>query len=286
MINERNTLIDSRPSGAQVSQASQQCFPPLYEDHRLDQLWSDVDVNDYMTPFNALSEASSPVIRSRNASVENLGSLGALSQQHAVPAHALHSRLDNLRDASGPRLRQLTPIDHANPPGWVRAGRGIAEHANGPRVMMPIPLPGESSQMSREAITERWLQQLPEECLPLDARTLSKVPSYQTAVRAPANTPVSGDLPDYAAATRGGTSPRQPPVGTGRHPRSASAPDATNPNPTTTGENSTGSPTRNSPAKNNPAENTPAGPSTGTGTAGTGAAPGSLRNRIIRFTLD
>ena len=44
------------------------------------------------------------------------------------------------------------------------------------------------------------------EHLEYDPAALSKVPSYQTAVRTPAGTPVHHDLPNYEAATS--TSPR------------------------------------------------------------------------------
>ena len=196
MVNERNQLIEVRPTDAMISQARESHAPPLYGHHRLDQLWREIDPAGYMTPANAISGANTPLPSpSRNASSENLTLADVVSPSlpssspNAIPPHLLRTRLDHLPDDAA-----LAP-DHAA----TSSGNGTIPEApsTGPAPTDQVAL---SHPTSREARAESPVQMT--EHIEYDTGVLSKVPSYRTAVEAPAGTPLSGDLPDYEAATR------------------------------------------------------------------------------------
>ncbi|KAI9883323.1 MAG: Ubiquitin fusion degradation protein 4 [Watsoniomyces obsoletus] len=221
MVDEKNKLIHSGLSVLQIDQGGNGNgngnSPPDYENHQLDRLWSKIDVEGYATPAEAISGGNSPSIRSRNESVENLGSLDGLSQ-HAVPAHALYNRLDNVRNASGGGLRRLTPIEIPTPTSRIR--RGISEDGSTIiEVASPLPsglrreISGDdivdvAGSSSREGTRATETDEVEVEEIDLSQTPLSKVPSYQTTASAPVRPRVSAELPSYEDAT-GNTVPRQ-----------------------------------------------------------------------------
>ena len=197
-------LSGRRPTDADVAMAidAEQQAPPLYGDHLLDVLWSDIDANGYASPVNGLSGINSPTqVWSRNASTENLGSAepGPQPPTSGVPAQALQSRLTTLpgeagpspRDAARPRRPPGSP--HSDSPERDRPRRrgALSDGESGTPVSHPVS--GEGRSGSPPAMATEHIE--------YDTEVLSKVPSYHTAMRAPTGLPLSSDLPDYEAAT-------------------------------------------------------------------------------------
>ncbi|KAI9826544.1 MAG: hypothetical protein M1832_006140 [Thelocarpon impressellum] len=218
-LDERNQI--SSPVGQAVqahSALDPSSAPPLYGEHTFDQLWSDIDPSGYTTPVEGSSPVNSPGARSRNASYESLAALGApaLHDHGVMAAQALRQRLTDLHDPNAtrqPRSLQeasqvignmsMTPISRT-PDQDSRSRASPTGHGQGAptRAGLTPPRLG-SGERSPTAPAPDY-----------DPATLSKVPSYQTAVRTPAGTPVRHDLPDYAAAVGSApvfAAPRSPP---------------------------------------------------------------------------
>ncbi|KAJ9634718.1 hypothetical protein H2204_006167 [Knufia peltigerae] len=230
-INENNDLVDQSPQAGRAAIANDLAHsaPPVYGQHTLDALYSDVD--GYRTPGMALSSPGTPYLHSRHASSENLASLAGVANGNFVSPIALENRLQDLRFADAGR----TNDDDNEAPGGAGSSRGdsnapqsiddyFLSHSSTPgappRVSPHEPSshnglysvdpsqPG-SNLMSRRTSEEDEGQQ------PSGSRTpfpqydhmenLARVPSYATAVKAPApRTPYEGSpcLPTYGAAVR------------------------------------------------------------------------------------
>lgn len=241
-INEDNEVVDQTPVAARRAMQTDLAHqtPPLYGDHQLDQLYSEVDFSGYRTPGNVSTPGTPFGSHSRNISSENLFALDEASGGSSAPAAngtgpgdvsaaALRSRLQNLRSGPTPLANECNPNDQDTSPDVARrtSATNGSRHgdyfssetssrrsrsrssANGSRSVTPGPdrsSIGSGTNLSRRTSDED------DYLLPSGAQTpeprfyeieyLSRVPSYATAVRAPAHQPYSGsDLPSYGDAT-------------------------------------------------------------------------------------
>ena len=94
-VNDREQQSRQNPR-AMASEAMNALAPPVYGDHRLDQLYVDFDRSGYDTPGPLSSGAATPLSSSsRNASIEDLASMDTIANSNGT-ACALQSRLSSL----------------------------------------------------------------------------------------------------------------------------------------------------------------------------------------------
>jgi hypothetical protein len=206
-IDENNNLREqTQQSTRQAADdfAAQQA-PPLYGEHTFDQLYSEVDPNGYRTPGPGSGGPGTPFgALSRNISSENLPSMAAVSNTD-ISASALHSRLSSL---STNRIFQTsTPNEAPNSPPENHANsRGLNVHFGdyfGPPSGSNSHSPG-SPELSRRPSDDGGHSPIPSGMATpfhpqyAEVETLSRVPSYSTAVRAAVG-PCDSGLPDYNA---------------------------------------------------------------------------------------
>ncbi|KAK5218990.1 hypothetical protein LTR72_008172 [Exophiala xenobiotica] len=226
-INENNDLVDQSPQASRAAIANDlaNSAPPLYGRHTLDALYSDVD--GYRTPGMALSGPGTPYLHSRHASSENLASLAGVANGTYVSPIALENRLQNLRaghpnedendlgggigrsrgDSSAPQTSDDYFLGHSPTPNMHPR---LSPHEPGSQ---SSAYPGTASQPESNMISRRTSEE--DDGLASGARTpfpqydhmedLARVPSYATAVKAPApRTPYEDStcLPTYGAAVR------------------------------------------------------------------------------------
>lgn len=167
--------------------------PPLYGQHVLDQLYASVE-SGLMTP-HPQSGMNTPFTQSRRGSSDNLASLNSAASDLSGPVHpdALSSRLHDLnlnsnsRNSSFIRRQIASGASGANTPRIPHGaqpndyfGNHSADHST--------PL---SRRTSEEELPAGRLsafasgQQTPEHLDYSEMGDLTKVPSYNTAVRAP-----------------------------------------------------------------------------------------------------
>ena len=230
-INENNDLVDQTPQASRAATENDlnHSAPPMYGEHTLDKLYSEVDPSGYLTPGMGLSTPGTPYLHSRQASNENLRNLNALANgstgastpdSGSVNPAALEYRLQNLHigpsqlgqeeldihihPASGDNSRR--PSDtHNQPDDYFTPNNTSASHSH------PVMSPNEAGASSSSASMSRRISE--EDGYVSGARTpfpqyahmedLARVPSYSTAVKAPA--PRNGrsgesSLPSYGAA--------------------------------------------------------------------------------------
>jgi arrestin-related trafficking adapter 4/5/7 len=243
-INDNNELVDQSPVAARraVENDLSHASPPLYGDHQLDQMYSDVDISGYHTPGNVSTPHTLFGSRSRNLSTENISALdtiplgsfvngvnGVLSTGD-MSAAALRHRLQNLRSGPSPPATETLP-NHpdfaADASRLTPAGNGgsLADYFNSEphsrssfnQSRSGTPGQDRSSIISEENVSRRTSDEDSSHILPgaqtpgpqyHEVEYLSRVPSYSTAVRASARTLYSSsDLPTYGAATSGRASP-------------------------------------------------------------------------------
>ncbi|KAK5701890.1 hypothetical protein LTR97_004708 [Elasticomyces elasticus] len=206
--------------------------PPEYGRHQLDMLFNDIDPTGYMSRVGSAPATPHGLnAQSRRASQENLASLNGLASgdatseiphQHgsAMPS-LLHSRLANLQDGGqsppGRRVQfaRNTSGDASPAPGMIDgsisapSGNGGYSHGSYSR---------ENSAPTSEAISRRTSDEDHADGLSqhdYDMSTLSRVPSYGAALRAPGSvTPFSEVPPSYVEAT---SRPPSPSPGTELH---------------------------------------------------------------------
>ncbi|KAK4580035.1 hypothetical protein LTR86_000237 [Recurvomyces mirabilis] len=202
--------------------------PPEYGRHQLDQMYSDIDPAGYMS--RAGSAPGTPhglYAQSRRGSHENLASLNGLANgmsngdatppgQHgsATPS-ILHSRLADLQEnghsvtaqTPGVRFAHSTSGGGSPAPGLARdrsperdhSGRGSYFASAGNSAPTSVPL---SRRTSDEHDTDNVHE------ADYDISTLSRVPSYGAALRAPGSiTPFTDGPPSYVDATSRPPSP-------------------------------------------------------------------------------
>jgi arrestin-related trafficking adapter 4/5/7 len=210
-INENNDLVDQSPqaSRAAVENDMNHCAPPLYGAHQLDKLYSEVDPSGYLTPA---AGPGTPYLHSRQPSHENLRSLDAIASSHgtsgistplggSISPAALQYRLQNLDVASGSLSRNdsqedgVTRASDPNEPGSYFSPEDMSHDSSG-------------ILSRRESEEADGLQSGARTPFAVYAHTedLARVPSYSTAVKAPAPHTNAGDLPTYGAVTTNGES--------------------------------------------------------------------------------
>lgn len=182
--------------------------PPTYGSHQLDQLvplYDGIDPTGFFTPGIRSGAATPFRFQSGNASSENL----SMSPEHGhtgADAHPslLRSRLRNLQ------LRD----DHRASMGQV-----VSRNANGGDSPGEQPLALTSSHDSDERVTPQnelfptVISPDDEEYVDYDMNAMSRMPSYNTAVKSSARG-VHGDVPPtYATATSRPPSPQLQPPG-------------------------------------------------------------------------
>ncbi|KAK9456673.1 hypothetical protein V1511DRAFT_219230 [Dipodascopsis uninucleata] len=178
--------------------------PPCYDDHIYDRLWEDIPTSGLNTP--SASGANTPRIRSRRNSGENADALGftALDSQRAqlhagLSALALSqannsdSYFPSRTPGSSTPLGVMTPITNFNEDGTVGfIGLDQATNSHHSRGASPMGSP-------RVPITD-------DGALELDFSSLSKVPSYSTAIRTPVSEDMVAWLPTYDSEVHSGPS--------------------------------------------------------------------------------
>lgn len=237
-INSNNDLVDQSPQAgrAAVENDLNNSAPPLYGEHMLDKLYSEVDPSGYLTPGIALSNPGTPYLHSRQASHENLRSLNALTNGSTgtstpngdlINPAALEYRLQNLHFTGPTRGEDLDiQIHPASGDGSRRAsgphvdpGDYFSTHSSSANHSQAVVSPNDANASSSSASMSRRVSE-EEDGYVSGARTpfpqyahmedLARVPSYSTAVKAPAPRRISGsapDLPSYGAAVTASTSP-------------------------------------------------------------------------------
>lgn len=179
-------------------------MPPVYGDHQFDQLYSEVDPNGYRTPGPASGPNTPFGPLSRNISAENLASMNALTTTD-ISASALHSRLTNLSANRPGHLPTPSDAAHDSPTEGHANSRGMNVH---------FDYFGQSSGSNSHSLGSPELSRRPSDDMEpgsipsgmatpfhpqyAEVETLSRVPSYSTAVRTTVG-PCDSNLPDYNA---------------------------------------------------------------------------------------
>ncbi|OCL06231.1 carbon catabolite repression protein cred [Glonium stellatum] len=217
---DQTVLIDHNfLSSAAMRDETHQTAPPTYGLHQLDELYNGIDPSGFMTPGPRGSAGNSGVNTpfyslSRSGSHEDIPStLGAVAHEdgNGASASALHSRLSNL----SMNINRTTRFA----PTW-----GSSHHSSGgstPHSADESHTASSSNSHSRHGSIRSYFgdQGTGADDYPhpeYDMEALIRTPSYNTAVRTPARTPISEDLPTYETATSRPTSPMQ-------HPHSGNA---------------------------------------------------------------
>ncbi|KAJ5089910.1 HECT-type ubiquitin ligase-interacting protein creD [Penicillium argentinense] len=204
-IDENNNIRDATPQATRraADDLAQQA-PPLYGDHQFDQLYSELDPNGYRTPGPGSGGPGTPFgPLSRNISAENLASMNALTNTD-ISASALHTRLTNLNSNSV----NHSPNEpaHESPTESHPNSRQLNVHFGdyfGPASGSTSHSPG-SPELSRRPSDEVDHDPIPSGMATpfhpqyAEVETLSRVPSYSTAVRAAVG-PCDSQLPGYEA---------------------------------------------------------------------------------------
>ena len=242
-INDNNDLVDQSPqaSRAAVENDLANSAPPLYGEHQLDKLYSEINPSGYLTP-GFLSTPGTPYLHSRHQSQENLRSLDAITNGSSgistpnggyVSPIALQNRLANL-DVNGHGPSHLSEdLDiNVHPASADMSRKNSQPRSNNEDYFAPHDpssqpqlSPNEPNngltQASSSSISRRVSED--DDIYPASgARTpfaqyahmedLSRVPSYSTAVKTSAprqGRNASVDLPTYGAAMTGSL-PREP----------------------------------------------------------------------------
>ncbi|KAL2862662.1 arrestin family protein [Aspergillus lucknowensis] len=190
-IDDNNTLVNVTPQATQaaINDLAQQA-PPLYGEHQFDQLYSELDPSGYRTPGPGSGPGTPYGTLSRNLSAENLASMNEITSTD-ISASALHTRLQNL-DPHGQSRHSPSEHDHLGVP---------SDH--GPTSGSNTNTPG-SPELPRRTSDEVDHDHLPSGMATpfhphfAELETLSRVPSYSTAVRSSVR-PHDSQLPDYRA---------------------------------------------------------------------------------------
>ncbi|KAK3331979.1 hypothetical protein B0T19DRAFT_90545 [Cercophora scortea] len=204
-LDDEGNLLQQDPLSTPAQEVNS-IAPPGYGEHVLDQLYQDMEDTGMQTPA-CHSGMSTPFYgHSRAGSAENLASLaGSMTITPAAlssrlqsvsmdPAHRNHSwgSLNGAAMASG-GSGGVTPLHQAD------SVHGHAHVHNSPPHTAPLSRRDSEEQQSSGSNTPEHIE-IPE------LAVLSKVPSYQTAVKSPIRTVSLSEhctLPDYRTATSG-----------------------------------------------------------------------------------
>ncbi|KAL2264865.1 hypothetical protein VTJ83DRAFT_7375 [Remersonia thermophila] len=192
---ENGAINRQLPNGASREAATM--APPAYELHKLDQLYEDMDSGAYLAS-GAASGVSSPLrARSRSASSENLHAMQL--QRGAIQPDVLAHRLQSM--ALDQRHRNLSWTSNLSAAGAIHPDVTSypADAARGDALTPLTPLTRHSSG---EPAPASGFETPPQHLDFLEVAALSRVPSYDTALRTPVRPLTSQDsaLPDYLTA--------------------------------------------------------------------------------------
>ena len=207
-IDENNNLRDQTLASSRraADEFAAHQAPPLYGEHQFDQLYSEVDPNGYRTPGPGSGPGTPFGPLSRNISAENLASMNALTNTD-ISASALHSRLTSLtasRFGTHPSPNELpheSPTDAQTNPqrrqlnvhfDYFGPSSGSNSHSPASPELSRRP----SDEVDHEAIPSGMATPFHPQYA--EVETLSRVPSYSTAVRATVGG-FDSNLPDYNA---------------------------------------------------------------------------------------
>lgn len=211
-IDDNNNLTGQTPQNTRIAvdEFAHQA-PPLYGEHTFDQLYSELDPSGYRTPGPGSGPGTPFTPLSRNISSENLASMNALTNTD-ISASALHHRLINLN---------ASPLHHPVNTGTSAPSEGLhgsQSPTEGHNIHRQLGVSNDyfgavsgsnthshgSPELSRRPSDEVEPEVLPSGmATPFhpqydEVETLSRVPSYSTAVRC-AVRPRDSGLPDYNA---------------------------------------------------------------------------------------
>lgn len=221
-IDDDNNLVNRGPTSINVTTAIDELTPPQYGNHQFDQLYSDIDPTGYMTPAGGPSGLNTPFqSRSRSVSSENLTSLNGVASSNFA-ANTLQSRLSNL-DVAGPsRVTRDRNLDRSQ---LSCSGDGQTEQGDESGTSLSRggyfgnggnqQALANGNTVSRRGSGDDDVTSGPVTPLHIEhsGESLSKVPSYTTALQSQTRTPVNDGLPTYQSATRGPVqTPPMPPV--------------------------------------------------------------------------
>ena len=199
-FDDNNNMVDQTPATAQraIDELAGQA-PPLYGEHQFDQLYSEVDPAGYRTPGPSSGSATPFGALSRNISAENLASMNAITNSQDLSA-SLHNRLSNLHASSrrpSPERDLHTDRDHVHfhIPGDSSGHSGQGTPHSLSRSSSDEIVHGTASGMPSGAATPRVPQYV-------EVESLSRVPSYSTAVRTTVQ-PCDSGLPNYQTVMAG-----------------------------------------------------------------------------------
>ncbi|KAJ5287474.1 HECT-type ubiquitin ligase-interacting protein creD [Penicillium angulare] len=211
-LDDNNNILDQSVVSANQRRAADefaaQQAPPLYGEHQFDQLYSQVDPNGYRTPGPGSGPNTPGGALSRNISTDNLASMNALTNTD-ISAAALRTRLQGIQGLHNMHtMGQPSPSEppHESPTESHPNSRQLNVHFNdyfGPSSGSNSHTPG-SPELSRRPSDEVDHEALPSGMATpfhpqfAEVETLSRVPSYSTAVRSNVGSFDSG-LPDYNA---------------------------------------------------------------------------------------
>ncbi|KAJ5129605.1 Immunoglobulin E-set [Penicillium bovifimosum] len=211
-IDDNNNLIAQTPQTTRmaVEDFAHQA-PPLYGEHLVDQLYSDVDPSGYRTPGPGSGPGTPFTPLSRNLSAENLASMNALTNTN-ISASALHRRLTSLNQNSGNHVTfgTITPGEPAHGAQSPPDGHNNTRQLGVPNDYFSPPSGSNSHSHGSPELSRRPSDEVDHDAFPsgmatpfhpqyAEVETLSRVPSYSTAVRC-AVRPHDAGLPDYTAA--------------------------------------------------------------------------------------
>ncbi|KAK3381400.1 hypothetical protein B0H63DRAFT_524125 [Podospora didyma] len=205
-LDEDGNLVRQLPSGTSSEEVAA-FAPPGYGEHVLDQLYEDVEASGLQTPHNQSGVTSPLYGHSRSGSAENLGSLA--NHMGITPA-ALSSRLQSMSLDASHRNNSYNSMSSMGGSSGAATPRQLGNTLTPPSVAQSAPL---SRQNSDEGLSSG--SNTPEHIDYPEISELSKVPSYQTAVKTPIRpTMFNGAfaLPDYVTATSAPGSPEQLPL--------------------------------------------------------------------------
>ncbi|KAF2494718.1 carbon catabolite repression protein cred [Lophium mytilinum] len=211
---DQSVLIDHNIiSSNALRDEANQTAPPLYGLHQLDELYNGIDTSGFMTPGGANSGLNTPFYsQSRSGSNEDIPTtLDAVAHEDGpgASASALHTRLSNLSMAQNGRQARFIPPHNAD--------RSRSYHSSGNST--PHTEDQGSSSQPNSYRSGRGYFDMRGSANPAEEsgspeynmEALSKIPSYNTAVRTPARTPLSENLPTYEIATSRPASPAHTP---------------------------------------------------------------------------
>ena len=215
-LDENNNMIH-RASQTITAEALTSA-PPMYGEHRFDQLYNDVDPSGYMTPAGGVSGIATPFYsQSASTSNENLASMDMMASGD-LPPSILQHRLNDLEVSGASRFARdrshASASEGATPEPEFQEGRQGEDathlHSSG-RSYFDSSHGSTSRHSDSNPISRRVSEEDPWTAtghhVEFGSEEMSKVPSYSTALQARAM-PISDSLPNYqTAVSTSGPSP-------------------------------------------------------------------------------